>query len=69
MDPTIPMFTIHDNIITTEQHADVVKKVMEEELERYVGYKSTLSVEKLGPEKPQHIHQMPTTAAQVQMAA
>jgi len=69
MDPTIPMFTIHDNIITTEQHADVVKKVMEEELERYVGYKSTLSVEKLVPEQPQPIHQMPTTAAQVQMAA
>lgn len=69
MDPTIPMFTIHDNIITTEQHADVVKKVMEEELERHVRYKSTLSVEKLGPEQPQPIHQMPTTAAQVQMAA
>jgi len=43
----IPLFTIHDNIITTVGHEVYVQKIMEEEVEAFIGYKPTLACKEL----------------------
>ena len=44
--PNIPIFTIHDSVSTTQGNEDYVASVMEDELERFVGIKPNLKVEK-----------------------
>jgi hypothetical protein len=47
--PTIPLFTIHDSIVTTEESRAIVEAIMREELKAFVGHEPTLSVEALSP--------------------
>lgn len=42
---SIPVFTIHDSIVTTQEHYEYVYQVMQDELTRYIGMPPTLSVE------------------------
>lgn len=42
---TIPIFTIHDSIVTTQEHYEYVRQVMHEELTRYIGMPPSLSIE------------------------
>jgi hypothetical protein len=46
----IPLFTIHDSIATTEEFADTVHKIMEEEFTGKFGIAPTLKQEKWHPE-------------------
>jgi hypothetical protein len=41
----IPIFTIHDSIVTTVEHQDYVKRVMEQILTECIGVKPSLSIE------------------------
>jgi hypothetical protein len=43
--PLIPLYTIHDSISTTQQHFEYVKKVMSEELTKYIGISPTFKTE------------------------
>lgn len=38
VNPNIPLFTIHDNIITTEQHASTLKFILEDEYKQLLGF-------------------------------
>ena len=40
--PKLPIFTIHDSIVTTKGNEGYVRNVMEEELEQFVGIKPHL---------------------------
>lgn len=48
--PKVPVFTIHDSIVTTASNQMIVEQVMLEALTAYVGYAPKLSVELLDPE-------------------
>jgi hypothetical protein len=48
---TLPIFTIHDSIATTEGNVEYVKKIFEEELYNAIGYLPTLSVEHWHPSR------------------
>jgi len=41
----IPVFTIHDSIVTTVDNLEFVKRIMEEELTRNIGLAPSLSIE------------------------
>lgn len=41
----IPIFTIHDSIVTTVEHQDYVRRVMEEVMTECIGIKPTLAIE------------------------
>ena len=41
----VPVFTIHDSIVTTVEHQDYVRRVMEEELTKAIGLKPSLKPE------------------------
>lgn len=41
-DPLIPLFTIHDSIITLPQHSKYVKAQMEAELKSFLGINATI---------------------------
>ncbi len=45
----IPLFTIHDSIVTTASHADVVEARMRSTLEKYIGAAPTISREYWSP--------------------
>jgi hypothetical protein len=45
--PTLPIFTIHDSIITTDGNQDYVSKVIEEEVFKLTGLKVMLGIERL----------------------
>lgn len=49
--PKVPLFTVHDSILTTERNAQLVATVMQEELTRCIGYSPTLAIEPLDPYK------------------
>lgn len=49
--PTLPIFTVHDSILTVEGNQDYVKAIMEDELEKHIGLKPTLKVEELTLDK------------------
>ena len=51
----IPIFTIHDSIVTTESNKDFVRGVMESELMKAIGVKPSISIEEWGPEKIPHV--------------
>ncbi|HMJ47836.1 MAG TPA: hypothetical protein VK498_10930 [Ferruginibacter sp.] len=48
--PQIPIFTIHDNIITTKGNEGIVEAVMSQEIEKWIGHKPKLSTTELSPE-------------------
>jgi hypothetical protein len=41
----LPIFTIHDSIITTSGDEEYVKAIMKEELHNYIGYEPKLKIE------------------------
>ena len=45
----IPIFSIHDSIVTTEQHLNFVKQVMEEEIKKCIGVSPTLDADYWAP--------------------
>jgi hypothetical protein len=47
--PEIPLFTIHDSIITTQGNESIVEAIMRQEIEGLIGYKPMLSVEEMCP--------------------
>lgn len=49
INPRIPLYTIHDSIVTTERYVPIVKKVMRDVLIRYVGVVPTFSEEPWDP--------------------
>ena len=49
LDTSIPLFTIHDSIITTKGNEKIVKQIMEFEIESAIGYKPKFSIEELTP--------------------
>jgi len=53
--PKAPIFTVHDSIMTTPEHADLVKNIMLEELTRCVGFTPSLALETLIPEKAEAV--------------
>lgn len=44
--PSLPIFTIHDCIVTIEGNEDYVKTVMEQEMQCFIGAMSTIKVER-----------------------
>jgi hypothetical protein len=48
--PHIPLYTIHDSIVTTERYQKYVHDIMEEELTKHIGYKPSLKPEVWEPE-------------------
>ncbi len=40
--PEVPIFTLHDSIITTEENVNLVKEIMHRTLEHYIGYPPVL---------------------------
>ncbi|SBV94207.1 hypothetical protein [uncultured Dysgonomonas sp.] len=50
----VPIFTIHDSIVTTKGNEDFVKRIMEEELTRAIGVPPTLQVEEWRENKLKH---------------
>ncbi len=49
LEPKIPLFTIHDSIVTTQGYEGFIEAVMIEELEKWVGYKPKLDIQYLIP--------------------
>ncbi|MDA8972735.1 hypothetical protein N9H15_02570, partial [bacterium] len=43
--PHIPLYTIHDSIVTTTNYSNCVKIIMEEELEKAIGLKPQIKIE------------------------
>lgn len=52
--PDLPLFTIHDSIVTTEGNEGYIEKVMGEELLNYVGYPAHFKIERWGEPKKQN---------------
>lgn len=44
-DNNIPLFTIHDSIMTTAEYVDIVKNIMEKEIFNYTGFTPSISIE------------------------
>lgn len=49
INPRIPLYTIHDSIVTTEQYVPIVKKVMRDVLIKYIGVVPTFTEERWDP--------------------
>lgn len=47
----LPIFTIHDSILTTQGNEGYVRSIMEEEIERYLKFKPNLAIEVYNPDK------------------
>ena len=45
VNPNIPLYTIHDSIVTTKENEDIVKHIMHSELEKAIGIPPKLKVE------------------------
>ena len=43
--PNIPLYSIHDSLVTTEQYAPVVKQIMEDEYNNHLGLTPTIKLE------------------------
>lgn len=50
----VPIFTIHDSIVTTKGNEDFVKRIMTEELTRAIGVPPSLQVEEWSEKKIEH---------------
>ena len=49
--PKIPLFSIHDSILTTPNNVEYVKSIIEEECEKYIGIAPMLSIEPCSPKE------------------
>jgi hypothetical protein len=47
--PHIPLFTIHDNIITTKGNEVIVKEIMQQQIEKWTGYRPKVDSKDLVP--------------------
>ena len=47
----LPLFTVHDSILTTSAHVDYVKGIIEEECVRYIGVAPRLTIEACTPKE------------------
>jgi hypothetical protein len=57
--PEMPLFTIHDSLVTTVGNEHILQRIMTEELTRYVGYAPHLKTEYWLPEKlGQHLNKL-----------
>jgi hypothetical protein len=57
--PEMPLFTIHDSLVTTVGNEHILQRIMTEELTRYVGYAPHLKTEYWLPEKlGQHLDKL-----------
>jgi hypothetical protein len=52
--PNVPIFTVHDSIMTTISNQFIVEQIMQEELTRIVGYAPTLHCELLQPSEAEN---------------
>lgn len=52
--PNVPIFTVHDSILTTVSNQLIVEQIMQEELTRIVGYAPTLHCELLHPSEAEN---------------
>ncbi len=52
--PDLPIFTIHDSIVTTVGNEDYVHNVMKEELTKHIGCPPTLDIQYWTPENMKH---------------
>lgn len=52
--PNVPIFTVHDSILTTVSNQLIVEQIMQEELARIVGYAPTLHCELLHPSEAEN---------------
>ena len=43
--PKIPLITVHDSIATTAENVEYLKSIIEEELEKAIGFKPKLAIE------------------------
>jgi len=43
--PLLPIFTIHDNILTIQGEEEKVKRIIEEVFDEYVGRKPTINID------------------------
>lgn len=46
----LPLFTIHDSVVTVKGYEQVVKAIMEEEIEKAIGFKPILDIKGFDPE-------------------
>jgi hypothetical protein len=53
--PKIPLFTIHDSILTTPNNVEYVKSIIEEECKKYIGIAPMLSIEPCSPKENKKI--------------
>ena len=44
--PDLPIFTIHDSIITIDGKENIIKNILETEIEKVIGYKQKLKIER-----------------------
>lgn len=51
----VPLFTIHDSILTTPQYIDLVVQVINQETKKYIGIKPMLSIEECSPKINQRL--------------
>ena len=49
--PDLPIYTIYESIVTTQENEDYIRRVMEEVLTSFVGIPSTLKIEYWEPDK------------------
>jgi len=49
--PNIPIFTVHDSIITTEGNEKIVNEIIIQEIENWTGFKPTTKINNLWPMK------------------
>jgi hypothetical protein len=47
--PQIPLFTVHDSIITTKENEGTVKEIMTSEIENWIGYLPRVEIKDLMP--------------------
>ena len=44
--PEAPIFTIHDCLVTTVDHVDAVKEIMQKAISDFIGFKASVSEER-----------------------
>lgn len=49
--PKIPLFTIHDSILTTKGNEAIVEEIMSQEIANWTGYKASFGTKELSPLK------------------
>ncbi len=53
--PQIPLFTLHDCLITTADNEDIIMKVMQEEITKYVGFTPKMKPKRWSQDAPEYL--------------